>query len=141
MTLISRADGKCLCGEVTFEAKEVDAHIHSCHCSMCRNWSGGPLLAAGAKSVKFEGESHIARYDSSEWAERGFCSRCGSSLFYRLKEADHYILCMGSFSDQSAFELVGEIYIDEKPAGYSFAGEHPRQTGAEFMASNGVSEE
>jgi len=141
MAIIERASGKCLCGEVSFTAVEVDAHIHSCHCSMCRNWSGGPLLAAGAKSVSFEGASSITRYGSSEWAERGFCSRCGSNLFYRLREADSYIMCMGAFDDESVFELVGEIYVDEKPPGYNFAGEHPRQTGAEFMASLGISEE
>lgn len=135
------ATGKCLCGAVTFEAGEVDTHIHSCHCSMCRNWSGGPLLAAGAQSVKFNGEENITRYGSSDWAERGFCNRCGSNLFYHLKEADHYVLCMGAFDDESVFELVGEIYIDEKPPGYDFAGDHPRQTGSEFMASIGVSED
>jgi hypothetical protein len=48
---------------------------------------------------------------------------------------------MGAFDDESVFELVGEIYVDEKPPGYNFAGEHPRQTGAEFMASLGISEE
>lgn len=138
---ISKASGKCLCGAVTFEAREVDAHIHGCHCSMCRNWSGGPLLAAMAQSVTFTGDAEISRYDSSEWAERGFCSRCGSNLFYRLKEADQYMLCMGAFEDESPFQLAGEIYIDEKPPGYDFAGEHPRQTGAEFMASIGMSQE
>ncbi len=141
MTVIDKARGKCLCGEVTFEAEAVDAHIHSCHCNTCRNWSGGPLLAAAAESVAFSGESSISRYDSSEWAERGFCSRCGSNLFYRLKAQDHYILCMGAFDDESVFKLVGEIYVDEKPPGYDFAGDHPRQTGAEFMASLGMNEE
>ncbi len=129
------ATGQCLCGAVRFEAEGVDTHIHSCHCNICRNWSGGPLLAAGVASVRFSGEEHISRYDSSEWAERGFCARCGSNLFYRLKEADHYILCMGAFTDETPFELAGEIYVDEKPPGYAFAGEHPRQTGEEFMAS------
>ena len=32
----------------------------------------------------------------------------------------------------------GEIYIDEKPGGYDFAGEHPRLTGEEFMQSIGL---
>ena len=127
--------GKCLCGAVTFTADEVDSHVHGCHCSMCRNWSGSPMLAASVGSVSFTGEESISRYLSSEWAERGFCSKCGSNLFYRLKEADQYIMCTGAFDDQSGFELVGEIYIDEKPPGYGFAGDHPRQTGAEFMAS------
>ena len=127
--------GSCLCGAVRFDAQGVETHVHGCHCSMCRNWSGGPLLAAGVAGVRFEGEEHIGRYDSSAWAERGFCRVCGSSLFYHLKEADRYILCMGAFADQSGFELAGEIYIDEKPPGYNFAGDHPRQTGEEFMTS------
>ena len=129
------ATGKCLCGAVRFEADDVEAHIQSCHCGMCRSWSGGPLLAAGVGSVRFEGEEKITRYQSSAWAERGFCSACGSNLFYRLKEADQYVMCTGAFDDESAFELAGEIYIDEKPPGYGFAGDHPRQTGEEFLAS------
>lgn len=127
--------GRCLCGAVTFEAEGVETHIHSCHCNICRNWSGGPMMAAAVASVAYQGEEAIKRYASSEWAERGFCVECGSNLFYRLKEADHYILCAGTFDDESIFELAGEIFVDEKPAGYNFAGDHPRQTGAEFMAS------
>lgn len=95
------------------------------------------MLAAGTGSIRFQGEEHIRRYPSSDWAERAFCSRCGSNLFYRLKESDQHILCMGTFDDQSGFELVGEIYVDEKPPGYDFAGDHPRQTGEEFLASLG----
>ncbi|MFV2089417.1 MAG: GFA family protein [Pseudomonadales bacterium] len=124
-----------MCGAVTFTAREVGHHVHACHCSMCRRWTGSPMMAAEAAGVEFTGTENIGRYDSSEWAERGFCSRCGTSLFYRLKAADKYIMSIGAFDDQSAFELVGEIYIDEKPPGYNFAGEHPRQTGAEFMES------
>lgn len=129
------ATGKCLCGAVSFAAQAVDTHVHGCHCSMCRNWAGGPMLAAGVGSVVFQGEDNISRYASSDWAERGFCRECGSNLFYRLKEPDQYLLCMGAFDDETVFELAGEIYIDEKPRGYEFAGEHPRQTGDEFLAS------
>ena len=129
------ASGSCLCGAIGFEAEGAEQHIHSCHCSMCRNWSGGPMLAASVDSVRFTGEDLLGRFDSSAWAERGFCTKCGSNLFYRLKEPDQYIMCMGAFDDESIFELAGEIYIDEKPPGYDFAGDHPRQTGEEFMAS------
>ncbi len=52
-----------------------------------------------------------------------------------LKEANHYVLWMGTFDDQSRFKLVGEIYIDEKPDAYDMAGDHPRLTGEEFMTS------
>ena len=42
---------------------------------------------------------------------------------------------MGTFDDQAAFKIAAELYIDEKPAGYDLAGNHPRMTGEEFMAS------
>ncbi|NIT13149.1 MAG: GFA family protein, partial [Candidatus Dadabacteria bacterium] len=52
---------------------------------MCRKWCGGPLMAVNCGTdVTFEGEDNITVYDSSSWAERGFCSGCGSHLFYRL---------------------------------------------------------
>jgi hypothetical protein len=93
------------------------------------------MLAARADNVSFNGEQHIKRYVSSPWAERGFCGECGSSLFYCLKESDTYIIATGAFDDVEQFDMAGEIYIDEKPGGYNFAGDHPRLTGAEFMAS------
>ncbi|MFT7653150.1 MAG: hypothetical protein ACI9ON_004351 [Limisphaerales bacterium] len=127
--------GKCLCGAVSFEANEIDPHVHACHCSMCRTWTGGPMMAASVGEISFKGEESIARYASSEWAERGFCKQCGTSLFYRLKEQDMYIMATGCFDEADQFDLAGEIFFDEKPSSYNFAGDHPRLTGEEFMAS------
>lgn len=93
------------------------------------------MLAVSVGKVSFGGEGNLGRYQSSEWAERGFCTRCGSNLFYRLKQDDRYFMCMGAFDDQASFRMAGEIYIDQKPPGYAFVGEHPRQTRDEFMAS------
>lgn len=129
--------GKCLCGAVTFTAGGVDPDVHACHCSMCRAWSGGPLLSVACQSVRFDSDAELGRYPSSAWAERGFCRRCGSSLFYRLTGPDQYIVSMGAFTDQAPFHLASEIYVDEKPGSYDFAGSHPRMTGAEFLASLG----
>lgn len=129
------ATGHCLCGAVSYTATDVDPHLHACHCNMCRRWSGGPGFAASVGAIRFEGEEHIGRYESSEWAERGFCTRCGTNLFYRLKHNDHHVVWMGTFDEQAPFELAGEIYIEDKPPAYDFAGEHPRLTGEEFLAS------
>lgn len=133
--------GKCLCGAVTFEAEDIDTHVHACHCNMCRGWTGGPMQAAQVGKIKFTGEENITRYASSEWAERGFCSRCGSNLFYYLIPQSMYLMATGTFDNADQFELAGEIFIDEKPTGYEFAGDHPRLTGAEFMASMGAADQ
>jgi hypothetical protein len=129
------SSGSCLCGAVTLAASRVDAGVHVCHCSMCRRWCGGPVFATQAGEVTFTGERHIQVYASSGWAERGFCSRCGSALFYRLKETGDLMVSVGLFDDQSAFTLASEIFIDDKPPGYAIAGDHPRLTGEQFLAS------
>ena len=127
--------GRCLCSRVRYVAQDVETDIHSCHCGMCRRWSGGPVFAAGVASVSFEGEENLTRYASSDWAERGFCKNCGTNLFYHLKQPDHYVMWISTMDDLAPFKLTGEIYIDDKPDFYDLAGDHPRLTGEEFLAT------
>jgi hypothetical protein len=44
------------------------------------------------------------------------------------------MLSAGLFDDFAGLALGKEIFIDDKPAGYAFAGERPRLTGAEVVA-------
>ena len=125
--------GSCLCGAVTFEA-EPESHFHACHCGMCRKWGGSPLMAAlCGPEVAFKGE--VKRYQSSRFAERGFCPECGSHLFYYSIPGKIYVMPIGLFDDQDGLQMTGEIYVDEQPDHYRFANEVHRMTGAEFLAS------
>lgn len=126
--------GQCLCGAVHIRANVAERHHEACHCGMCRRWSGGPFFGTAVPAVTFEGDENITRYESSEWAERGFCKVCGTHLFYRLKNLDSYVMSVGLFDDADRFVLVEEIFIDRKPDGYSFAGDHPRLSEAETLA-------
>ena len=130
-----KGSGKCLCGAVTFTAENVETHFHACHCGMCRRWSGGPSMGANADSVRFEGEENIVRYRSSDWAERGFCRKCGSGLFYFFKPANQYMISIGAFDEPTDFVVAEEIFIDHKPGFYDFAGDHPKKTEAEVLAA------
>lgn len=132
-------NSQCLCQKVRIKVAEAKPHVDSCHCSMCRKWSGGPLLAIDCGSnVKFEGEDNIKVFDSSEWAERGFCSNCGTHLFYRLKQANQYIMPAGLFDqldDLGNAEFTTQIFIDEKPRYYDFANQTKVMTGEEVFAA------
>jgi hypothetical protein len=82
--------GSCLCGAVRISIRTTGKSVGACHCSMCRKWAGGPLLVIECGSdVHFERNDSISVFSSSDWAERGFCSKCGSHLFYRLKKEGH----------------------------------------------------
>jgi len=127
--------GRCLCGAVTFAAEEVETDHHACHCGMCRRWAGGSgFLGATAHGVTFTGREHIGTFASSAWAERGFCKLCGTNLYYLLRPTQTYTMSVGAFDDQGPFRLVREIFIDRKPDGYAFIGDHERWTEAETFA-------
>ncbi len=130
-----QAHGSCLCGAVRFTAETVSTKVGACHCSMCRKWGGGPLLAVNCGTgVRFESEEAVSVYDSSAWAQRGFCKRCGSHLFYRLRESGQYTMPVGLFDDATGFELDHQVFIDEKPHYYAFVNETTDMTGAEVFA-------
>jgi hypothetical protein len=123
------SSGRCLCGAVQFTADEVETDHHACHCGMCRRWSGGtPFFAAPAHNVVFADPDQLGVYESSEWARRGFCRTCGTTLFYFLKPTQSYMMSVGAFDDQAPFKLARELCIDRKPDGYAFAGDHERWT-------------
>lgn len=128
--------GQCLCGAVKFTAEIARREVDACHCGMCRRWSAGPYIGIGHDGpVTFEGAGCIGLYKSSDWAERGFCKVCGSSLFYHLLGTDHYSFSAGALDDQSGLALTAQIFIDEKPAYYDFANDTPKLTGAEVFAA------
>ena len=130
------AKGRCLCGAVKIEAKTLASSMGACHCSMCRNWSGGPFFAVdGQQAAIIVGEDKVSRYDSSEWAERAFFSACGTHLFYRLKQTDQHMLSAGLFDLDGELEFDHQIFIDEKPSYYCFADKTKNMTGAEVFAA------
>ena len=131
---MTKAKGQCLCGAVKFTVKNISNNVDACHCGMCRRWGGGPLMVIGCGSdVEYEGEENITVYDSSEWAERGFCKKCGSHLFYRLKDIKDHQIPAGLFEDQESFNFNLQVFIDRKPSFYSFANKTIEMTEAEVI--------
>jgi len=132
--------GSCLCGAVKYKVDHDPKQTGACHCSMCRKWSGGIYLGveAPAGTIHFTGEQNITVYPSSDWAERGFCKTCGSSLFYRVTapgpHQGTYHFGHGTLDDPGDIALTGELFIDIKPGGYSFAEKTHQMTGDEVFA-------
>ncbi len=126
--------GRCLCGAVELTVTSENSKVDACHCGMCRRWGGGPLMSVRCGSeVTFAGEENISVYESSAWAERGFCRKCGNHLFYRLKDANAHEVPVGLFDSQQGFELALQVFIDRKPAFYSFANITEEMTEAQVI--------
>ena len=131
--------GRCMCGAVKLDATTRSPDVGVCHCDMCRRWSAGPFMEVTCQDVKFEGDQNIGRIRSSDWAERGFCTKCGSNLFYHLVDRREYQVSAGLFDDQSALRMSLQVFTDSKPHFYEFSNKTEMMTGEEVIAAFGPS--
>lgn len=132
----------CLCGSVSITVQSEGKGIGACHCNMCRKWSGGPYIEINCGSnVSFEGKEHISIFNSSDWAERGFCKNCGTHLFYKLTENNQHMVPAGLFELDEDMVFDTQVFIDKKPSYYSFSNKTNDMTGAELFAKFAPTEE
>ena len=97
------------------------------------------MTVESSGNITFEGEEHISIFEGSNWAERGFCSKCGSHLFYRLKDKS-LNFCnfnLGTIEGHEEFKFTTQIYVDSKPNCYSFSNPTKNMTEKEVLAANG----
>lgn len=132
--------GHCMCGAVSVTVAKLDAAMNACHCDMCRRWTGSAFVAVhgAAANTVFDGPVKTAA--TSDWAERGWCDACGSALFYQTKHTGDYGIAAGLFDNAAGQSLTIEYYVDQKPDGFAFTGDHTRLTTAETLAHFGISE-
>ncbi|MFW2541459.1 GFA family protein [Primorskyibacter sp. 2E107] len=127
MSGAAERSGGCLCGAVRFVATDVPGTAGICHCEMCRRWTGSALIGVTVptQTVRWSGED-LRILQTSDWAERAFCGKCGSGLYFRVTMRGEWYgnteIPVGLFDDPNGFEITNEIYIDHKPDSYAFDG-------------------
>lgn len=109
--------GRCLCGDVSFEARGKPKWVLWCHCESCRRHSGAPasvFVSFGDDAVSMT-QGAIAKYISSPGVERGFCARCGSTLTcsnQKLPNETHFHI--GAFERAAELAPTGAFFADER---------------------------
>ena len=108
--------GSCLCGAVTFEVTGDLPGPDGCHCTQCRKWTGHFLAGTDVprSALTVHGADMVTWFQSSEKARRGFCSRCGSSLFWDPLHKDWIGVSMGAFDGPTDTKLRIHIYVADK---------------------------
>ena len=73
----------CLCGEIQFKTKGYHRNVQNCHCVQCVKTHGNyaAYTYVEEKNIKFLKKRTLKWFKSSKRAKRGFCNKCGASLF------------------------------------------------------------
>lgn len=122
-------NASCLCGKTGLAIAELQSNVGACHCATCRKWGGGPFMTLDCgTNVVLKGEAFIGTFNSSDWAERGFCTQCGTHLFFRMKENKQYFVPAGLLQDIAGFVFDHQVFIDAKLDYYCFANKTQEMT-------------
>jgi hypothetical protein len=65
-------------------------------------------------SVQIRGLENVTWYHSSAKVRRGFCSRCGCSLFFDPPARDWIGISMGAFDGETGTHTELHIFVAEK---------------------------
>jgi hypothetical protein len=107
--------GSCLCGAVRYDVARFERGVIACHCSQCRETSGHYVAATQAMNANLRmiSDSTLKWYRSSEDAERGFCTECGSNLFWRKIGDDATSIMVGALDGPTGLAMQCHIFVDD----------------------------
>ena len=120
--------GSCLCGRVTFTVTGALKPPDACHCVQCRKQSGHYFVSTDVpkSALTITGDENVAWHHSSAKVRRGFCSTCGSSLFFDPPARDWIGIAMGAFDTPTFTRMAMHIFVAEKGDYYDIADGLPQ---------------
>lgn len=123
-------NGSCLCKGVQFELSGTLRNSVACHCMQCRKTSGHYVSATQveADQLHITQDETLVWFQSSPQAKRGFCARCGSSLFWR-HEADNGATSVmsGTLDGETGLQTEKHIFVADKGDYYEIADNVPQE--------------
>lgn len=123
--------GACACGAVRFEAHGPMRPVIACHCGTCRRTSGHYWASTQVydKNFKLLEDRGLKWFESSDFAHRGFCSECGSSLFFKLNDTNRISIAGGALDLPTGLEAVEQICTEEAGDYYALDDTLPGHSG------------
>ena len=106
----------CLCGSIQFKTEGYHTDVRNCHCIQCMKTHGhyAAYTSVEEQNIKFIKKKTLKWFRSSKGAKRGFCSKCGASIFFKsLKKKDIHIAA-GMFNKPVKLKTIVNIFTKGK---------------------------
>ena len=116
--------GSCLCGQVRYTVRGDLRPVVACHCVQCRKTSGHHVAATSCARDDIEIAGDVTWYVSSDTARRGFCSTCGSNLFWD-GVGQNLSIFAGTLDGPTGLSIKGHIYCADKGDYYDIPADSP----------------
>jgi len=120
--------GACECGAVQYEVSGVLRKVVYCHCGQCRRTSGHYVAATACatEQLQIKKDEGLTWYRSSEFAQRGFCNECGSSIFWRPDHGEYVAIMAGTLELPTGLVSREHIHVDDASDYYTLTDGLPQ---------------
>jgi hypothetical protein len=120
------ARGGCLCGGVRYEIDGALRDVVICHCSRCRRTHGhtGAYAECASQDIVLLAAGALCWYEAAGRA-RGFCGRCGASVFWRADREDRTSIAAGTLDEPTGLRTVAHIYTASRGDYYVIDADAP----------------
>ena len=118
----------CLCGGIQFRTHGHHRDVENCHCFQCMKTHGHHAAYTNVqeKNVKFFKKKTLKWFRSSKRAKRGFCMKCGASLFFKLIGSNNVSIAVGMFSGPTKLKTKMNIFVKGKLDYYKLDNRLPK---------------
>lgn len=130
------ATGKCVCGQIRYQASGQPVWIAGCCCRDCARATGTPYVVwvgfpVGA--VRFADKAPVVA-ETSEGVLRGFCGQCGTSLTYgrdpKFDVTDPLLYLSATTLDYpNLFPPTEVVWYSQKPSWFELGDSIPLHAG------------
>ncbi len=118
----------CLCGNIILKTQGYHRNIHNCHCIQCMKTHGHHAAYTSVKlqDIKFFKKKTLKWFKSSKRAKRGFCNKCGASMFFKAKGAKDICIAAGMFNKPVKLKTELNIFVKRKLEYYKLDNRLPK---------------
>ena len=118
----------CLCGNIQLRTHGYHRDVQNCHCIQCMKTHGhyAAYTNVHEQNVKFLKKRTLKWFRSSKKAKRGFCRKCGASLFFKVIGSNNISIAAGMFNGSTKLKTKMNIFVKGKPDYYRLDNRLPK---------------
>ena len=118
----------CLCKGINMKINGEFRPVVNCHCMQCTKTHGNYAAYTSVleENISYKSKSTLKWFASSAKAKRGFCDKCGASVFFKRLGSRAISISAGLFKNPTKLKTISHIYTHNKRDYYKITDNLPK---------------
>ena len=118
----------CLCKGIVMTIKGEFRPVVNCHCIQCTKTHGNYAAYTSVleENITYKSKSTLKWFTSSAKSKRGFCDKCGASVFFKRFGSRAISISAGLFKNPTKLNTTSHIYTHNKRDYYKITDNLPK---------------